>query len=73
MDERQHLPLRCLPGIVAAIQQAMRQGPSHDQFEYARATDDADAPAIAADQARFIAGGTNLVDLMKYDVERPTG
>lgn len=29
--------------------------------------------AIAADPgARFIAGGTDLVDLMKYDVERPT-
>src|SRR4051812_785984 len=42
-------------------------------FEYARATDVADAVRqIAADPAaRFIAGGTNLVDLMKYDVERP--
>ena len=28
---------------------------------------------IAADPAaKFIAGGTNLIDLMKYDVERPT-
>ena len=43
-------------------------------FEYARATDVADAVRlIAADpRARFIAGGTNLIDLMKYDVERPT-
>ncbi|HZO46158.1 MAG TPA: xanthine dehydrogenase family protein subunit M [Xanthobacteraceae bacterium] len=42
-------------------------------FQYARATDVADAVRqIAADPAaRFIAGGTNLVDLMKYDVERP--
>jgi xanthine dehydrogenase YagS FAD-binding subunit len=42
-------------------------------FEYARATDVADAVRqIAADPgARFIAGGTNLLDLMKYDVERP--
>src|SRR5262245_15711480 len=42
-------------------------------FEYARATDVADAiRQIAADpDAKFIAGGTNLIDLMKYDVERP--
>src|SRR3954471_20045245 len=42
-------------------------------FEYARATDVADAVRqIAADPtAKFIAGGTNLIDLMKYDVERP--
>ncbi|HVQ80536.1 MAG: xanthine dehydrogenase family protein subunit M [Pseudolabrys sp.] len=42
-------------------------------FEYARATDVADAiRQIAADpEAKFIAGGTNLIDLMKYDVERP--
>ena len=42
-------------------------------FEYARATDVADAiRQIAEDpEAKFIAGGTNLIDLMKYDVERP--
>ena len=42
-------------------------------FQYARATDVADAiRQIASDPtARFIAGGTNLVDLMKYDVEKP--
>jgi xanthine dehydrogenase YagS FAD-binding subunit len=42
-------------------------------FQYARATDVADAVRqIAADpQAKFIAGGTNLIDLMKYEVERP--
>src|SRR5438128_7751180 len=42
-------------------------------FAYARATDVADAVRrIAADpQAKFIAGGTNLIDLMKEDVERP--
>src|SRR5829696_5485103 len=42
-------------------------------FQYARATDVADAlRQMAADPtARFIAGGTNLIDLMKYDVERP--
>ena len=43
-------------------------------FEYARANDVADAVRqIAADPtAKFIAGGTNLLDLMKVDVERPT-
>ena len=42
-------------------------------FAYSRADDIADAVRqIAADPAaKFIAGGTNLVDLMKYDVERP--
>jgi xanthine dehydrogenase YagS FAD-binding subunit len=43
-------------------------------FQYARPNDVADAVRqIAADPAaKFIAGGTNLVDLMKEDVERPT-
>src|SRR5689334_24554861 len=42
-------------------------------FQYVRANNVADAVRqIAADPAgKFIAGGTNLVDLMKYDVERP--
>lgn len=42
-------------------------------FNYARANDVADAiRQIAADpSAKFIAGGTNLIDLMKYDVEHP--
>jgi xanthine dehydrogenase YagS FAD-binding subunit len=43
-------------------------------FQYARANDVADAVRqIAADPgAKFIAGGTNLIDLMKEEVERPT-
>jgi xanthine dehydrogenase YagS FAD-binding subunit len=43
-------------------------------FQYARATDVADAVRqIAADPgAKFIAGGTNLIDLMKDNVERPS-
>src|SRR5215813_592077 len=42
-------------------------------FQYARASNVADAVRqIAANPtAKFIAGGTNLVDLMKMDVERP--
>jgi xanthine dehydrogenase YagS FAD-binding subunit len=43
-------------------------------FDYARASDVADAVRqIAADpNAKFIAGGTNLVDLMKENVARPS-
>ncbi|MGC2522641.1 MAG: xanthine dehydrogenase family protein subunit M [Stellaceae bacterium] len=43
-------------------------------FQYARANDVADAVRqLAADPtAKLIAGGTNLIDLMKEDVERPT-
>src|SRR6476646_3599613 len=43
-------------------------------IQYARANDVTDAVRqIAADPAaKFIAGGTNLVDLMKGDIERPT-
>jgi len=43
-------------------------------FEYARANNVADAISqIAGDPtAKFIAGGTNLIDLMKEDVERPS-
>jgi hypothetical protein len=60
---------------VAAIQQAMkRRATSHDQLPIFSANDVADAVRmIAADPtAKFIAGGTNLVDLMKDDVERPS-
>jgi xanthine dehydrogenase YagS FAD-binding subunit len=43
-------------------------------FQYARANDVSDAiRQLAADPgAKFIAGGTNLLDLMKVQVERPT-
>ena len=42
-------------------------------FDYVRARDVADAirEISAEPAAKFIAGGTNLIDLMKYDVERP--
>jgi xanthine dehydrogenase YagS FAD-binding subunit len=42
-------------------------------FQYTRASDVADAVRWAANdpQAKFIAGGTNLLDLMKENVERP--
>ena len=43
-------------------------------FTYERATTPAAAAAAGARNpgAKFIAGGTNLLDLMKEDVERPT-
>jgi xanthine dehydrogenase YagS FAD-binding subunit len=42
-------------------------------FQYSRASDVADAvrQMAASPAAKFIAGGTNLIDLMKDDVERP--
>ncbi len=44
-----------------------------NRFDYVRPGTVAEAvQALGADPAaRFIAGGTNLIDLMKYDVERP--
>jgi xanthine dehydrogenase YagS FAD-binding subunit len=43
-------------------------------FQYARADEVADAVRLIAGEpsAKFVAGGTNLIDLMKMDVERPT-
>jgi xanthine dehydrogenase YagS FAD-binding subunit len=43
-------------------------------FQYTRAQDIADAvrQLAAEPSAKFIAGGTNLIDLMKQDVERPS-
>lgn len=43
-------------------------------FTYVRAADPAEAARAAAEHkgARFIAGGTNLLDLMKLQVETPT-
>ncbi|TLQ42535.1 FAD binding domain-containing protein [Streptomyces marianii] len=44
------------------------------EFGYHRATDPSDAVAVlgAHPDARFLGGGTNLVDLVKAGVERPT-
>jgi xanthine dehydrogenase YagS FAD-binding subunit len=40
-------------------------------FEYQRATDSSQAVSAASDLSKFLAGGTNLVDLMKNGVEQP--
>ena len=43
-------------------------------FDYARAEDEADAVTRGQiEGARFIAGGTNLLDLMKLEIEAPEG
>src|SRR5258705_8386542 len=43
-------------------------------FKYSRANDPSQAVQLVAANAtaKFLAGGTNLLDLMKEDVERPT-
>lgn len=44
-----------------------------EPFEYVHAEDEAKATSLGSMQnARFLAGGTTLVDLMKLGVERPT-
>jgi xanthine dehydrogenase YagS FAD-binding subunit len=45
-----------------------------NRFEYVRANSIAGAIAALAQsaEARVLAGGTNLVDLMKYDVAKPS-
>lgn len=42
-----------------------------NNFSYLRATNVENASAAASATAKFIAGGTNLLDLMKENVERP--
>ena len=69
----------CYPNIVAAIEEVMRTNPSEPctmiDFDYVRAHDVSDAmKQIAGDpDGRFIAGGTNLIDLMKENVARHGG
>lgn len=41
-------------------------------FEYERATSSEQAATRVAEAGAFIAGGTNLVDLMKHQIETPT-
>jgi xanthine dehydrogenase YagS FAD-binding subunit len=41
-------------------------------FSYNRATDTVHALRLAGTEAKFLGGGTNLVDLMRETVERPT-
>src|SRR3954454_5067926 len=41
-------------------------------FEFERATDASHAVQALRDSGKFLAGGTNLIDLMKNGVERPS-
>lgn len=40
-------------------------------FSYSRATDTAHALRLAGKEAKFLGGGTNLIDLMRETIERP--
>jgi xanthine dehydrogenase YagS FAD-binding subunit len=72
MDERQHLPLR-------RIHQHRQRGRDRREenlspvypFSFTKASDEDTALAAGAAGARYIAGGTTLVDLMRETVERP--
>src|SRR5919201_6738627 len=83
MHERQHLPLRRVSkhrerdSECAAKRQTAETGMKI--FELTRANDNAQAIAAAAKattaqqgaEIRFIAGGTNMIDYMKLNVETP--
>ena len=74
--ERQHLPVR---RVLEHCRRHHRSGAEHGQgehmkpFSYERAATPAAAAAAAArnPDAKFIAGGTNLLDLMKLEIEKP--
>ena len=75
--ERKSLPLRSLCehryGDRARHANEPREHVAMMNFSYLRAGNVGEAVRAIADDptAKFIAGGTNLLDLMKYDVERP--
>src|SRR5258707_373127 len=71
-DERQHLPLRGVPEHRRG-HQTSRRGADMRAFTYQRADSAAHAAAAAVKPGtRIIAGGTNLLDLMKLQVETPS-
>ena len=61
------------PNIVAAVREVAGGAQVMHPFTFARAEKSADAvtAATADPKAKFIAGGTNLLDLMKEGAERP--
>src|SRR5438874_10153049 len=73
MDERQSLPLRRISEY-CRCDQGRDSKERMNPFIYTRAADPQQATqATAANaSAKFLAGGTNLIDLMKMGVERPT-
>src|SRR5262249_47899826 len=64
--------LRCLCQYRRCGPQRCRAGVVMRTFVYERPNSvDAAVASGAADEAKFLAGGTNLLDLMKGDVEQP--
>ena len=72
-DERQHLPVRRLFQHRRCDHRSRREA-GMKPFTYERAKSPAEAAAAAARMpgSKFIAGGTNLLDLMKLQIEAPT-
>src|SRR5688572_13674552 len=72
--ERQHLSLRRLFQHPGCDRRGRGGETRMKPFSYERATSPTDAAAKAArtSGAKFIAGGTNLLDLMKLQVETPS-
>src|SRR5215204_1879573 len=71
--ERQHLPLRRLFQHCRGDHRSCREtGMKSFTYERARTPADAAAAALRNPDTRFVAGGTNLLDLMKLEIETPT-
>src|SRR5580704_15370019 len=71
--ERQHLPLWGLPQHRRRRPRRRERSLRMNPFSYKRAaTPDEAIHGVSARGAKFLGGGTNLVDLMKYHVEQPT-
>src|SRR5437764_14123016 len=71
-DERQYLPVLRLSQHRRSHPRGGGGGEPMKPFRYERASEIASACASAAEPtAKFIAGGTNLVDLMKLQIEAP--
>src|SRR5919198_6007354 len=73
MDERQYLPLRRLSEHSRCDQRGENENTRMKPFSYSRAGDPNEAvDGIATTRhAKFLGGGTNLIDLMKMGVETP--
>src|SRR5436305_11319627 len=70
--ERQHLPLLGLRQYRRGNPRRGRWEPHMKPFRYEKASGIGAACASAAEPAaKFIAGGTNLIDLMKLQIETP--
>src|SRR5688500_917531 len=71
LDERQHLSLRGLSRDRGGRRPGCQGGSYMRPFEFQRAASESEAIAAAAAGARYLAGGTTLVDLMREEVETP--